>query len=45
MPVLMFFIARSFEALVSIYLITASLFAIGQELYMRKKIDKEDKIV
>lgn len=42
MPVFMFFIARSFPALVSLYLITSSLFAIGQEVYMRRKIVKED---
>lgn len=42
MPVFMFFIARSFAALVSLYLITSSVFAIGQELYMRRKIKKED---
>ena len=41
MPVFMFFIARSFASLVSLYLLTSSLFAIGQELYMRKKISKE----
>lgn len=41
MPVFMFFIARSFAALVSLYLITSSIFAIGQELYMRKKLIKE----
>lgn len=43
MPVFMFFIARSFASLVSLYLITASVFAIGQEIYMRKKLNKEDK--
>ena len=43
MPVFMFFIARSFASLVSLYLITSSVFAIGQELYMRKKLKKEDK--
>ena len=42
MPVFMFFIARSFACIVSLYLITSSVFAIGQELYMRKKIEKED---
>ena len=42
MPVFMFFIARSFASLVSLYLITSSIFAIGQELYMRRKIKKED---
>jgi len=41
MPVFMFFIARSFASLVSLYLITSSVFAIGQELYMRKKIAQE----
>lgn len=41
MPVLMFFIAQSFASLVSLYLITSSIFAVGQEIYMRKKIDKE----
>lgn len=40
MPVFMFFIARSFPALVSLYLITSSLFAIGQELYMKKLLKK-----
>jgi len=43
MPVFMFFIARSFAAVVSLYLITSSVFAIGQEIYMRKKIANEDK--
>lgn len=41
MPVFMFFIARSFPALISLYLITSSVFAIAQELYMRDKIAKE----
>jgi YidC/Oxa1 family membrane protein insertase len=45
MPLFMFFIARSFPALVSLYLITASVFAIGQEIYMRKKLEREDKII
>jgi YidC/Oxa1 family membrane protein insertase len=43
MPVFMFFIAKSFASLVSLYLITSSVFAIGQELYMRRKLDKEEK--
>jgi len=43
MPVFMFFIARSFASLVSLYLITSSVFAVGQEIYMRKKLQKEDK--
>lgn len=42
LPVFMFFIAQSFAALVSLYLITSSVFAIGQELYMRQKIAKEN---
>jgi YidC/Oxa1 family membrane protein insertase len=42
MPVFMFFIARSFAAIVSLYLITASVFAIIQEFYMRKKLNKEN---
>jgi membrane protein insertase Oxa1/YidC/SpoIIIJ len=42
MPVMMFFIAQSLAALVSLYLITSSVFAVGQELYMRRKIKKED---
>jgi YidC/Oxa1 family membrane protein insertase len=42
MPVMMFFIARSFAAVVSLYLITSSLFAIGQEIYMRKKMAREE---
>jgi len=41
MPIFMFFIARSFAAIVSLYLITSSVFAIGQELYMRKKLIKK----
>ena len=42
MPVFMFFIAKSFASVVSLYLITSSVFAIGQEVYMRKKIALED---
>jgi len=41
MPVFMFFIAKSFASLISLYLITSSVFAIGQELYMRKKLENE----
>lgn len=40
MPVIMFFIAKSFPLVVSLYLITSSLFAIGQELYIRDKYKK-----
>lgn len=42
MPLFMFFIAKSFPAVVSLYLITSSVFAVGQEIYMRKKIALED---
>ncbi len=37
MPVIIFLIAKSFAAVVALYLITSSLFAIGQELYIRKQ--------
>ena len=40
MPVIMFFIAKSFPLVVSLYLITTSLFTIGQELYIRSKYKK-----
>jgi YidC/Oxa1 family membrane protein insertase len=40
MPVIMFFIAKSFPLVVSLYLITSSLFAVGQELYIRSKYKK-----
>lgn len=40
MPIIMFFIAKSFPLVVSLYLITSSLFAIGQELYVRNKSKK-----
>ncbi len=36
MPIIIFFIARGFPIVVALYLITSSLFAIGQELYVRK---------
>jgi len=37
MPIIMFFIAKSFPLVVSLYLITSSLYAVGQELYIRNK--------
>ncbi|MFA6340776.1 MAG: YidC/Oxa1 family membrane protein insertase [Candidatus Paceibacterota bacterium] len=37
MPVIIFFIAKSFPAVVSLYLITSSIFAIGQEFYVKRK--------
>jgi len=36
MPIIIFFIAEGFPIVVSLYLITSSLFAIAQELYIRK---------
>lgn len=45
MPIIMFFIARSFPLVVSLYLITSSLFAIGQELYLRKRYKKNENQV
>jgi YidC/Oxa1 family membrane protein insertase len=45
MPAFMFFIAISLPSLVSLYLITSSFFAIGQELYQRRKNKKEKKNV
>lgn len=44
MPVIMFFIAKSFPLVVSLYLITSSLFAIGQELYIRNKYKKPEEV-
>ena len=41
MPLIMFFIAKSFPMVVSLYLVTSSLFAVGQELYIRKKYKKD----
>lgn len=40
MPIIMFFIAKSFPLVVSLYLITSSIFAIGQEIYVRSKYKK-----
>ncbi len=39
MPIVIFFIAKSFPIVVSLYLITSSLFAIGQEFYIKRKIN------
>lgn len=43
MPVIMFFIAKSFPLVISLYLITSSLFAIGQELYVKEKLNFKKK--
>lgn len=40
MPIIIFLVAKSFPVVVSLYLITSSVFAIGQELYMKKNIVK-----
>lgn len=45
MPVIMFFIAKSFPLVVSLYLITSSIFAIGQELYVRRKVANINTII
>lgn len=39
MPIVIFFIAKSFPIVVSLYLITSSLFAIVQEVYIKRKND------
>jgi YidC/Oxa1 family membrane protein insertase len=44
MPIMIFFIARSFPVVVSLYLITSSLFAIGQEVYMKSKMAKDKAV-
>jgi YidC/Oxa1 family membrane protein insertase len=41
LPIVVFFISYRFIAVVSLYWTVSNLFAIGQELYMRKKIRKE----
>lgn len=40
MPVIIFIVARSFPAVVALYLMTSSLFAVGQELYVKRKNKK-----
>lgn len=39
MPIVIFFIAKSFPVVVSLYLITSSIFAIVQEFYVKRKIN------
>ena len=41
MPIIIFLVAKSFPVVVSLYLITSSLFAVGQELYMKKQMEKK----
>ncbi len=44
-PILMVFIAYTISSAVALYLITSNLFAIGQELYIRKKYHKSVAVV
>lgn len=37
-PIIVFFIAYQYTAVIALYLITSSLFAIGQELYVKSKL-------
>ena len=41
LPVIVFFIAYSVNAAIALYWITSNLFAIGQELFVRRKLMKE----
>jgi membrane protein insertase Oxa1/YidC/SpoIIIJ len=45
LPVIIFFISRSLPAVVGIYWVTSNLFAIGQELYLRKHMKREAVVV
>ncbi|MDA1317532.1 MAG: YidC/Oxa1 family membrane protein insertase, partial [bacterium] len=38
MPIVLVFIAYSFGAIVALYLVTSTIFALLQEIYMRKKV-------
>jgi YidC/Oxa1 family membrane protein insertase len=40
MPIVIFFIAKSFPIVVSLYLITSSLFAIVQEFYIKRRVNQ-----
>ena len=44
-PVLMTFIAYSISSAVALYLITSNIFAIGQEIYIKKKYHKAVTVV
>lgn len=44
-PILMTFIAYTISSAVAIYFITSNLFAIGQEIYIRKKYHKEVTVI
>lgn len=45
MPIIIFLVAKSFPIVVSLYLITSSVFAIGQEIFMRRKMYPKVEIV
>ncbi|HBD24716.1 MAG: hypothetical protein A2566_03255 [Candidatus Zambryskibacteria bacterium RIFOXYD1_FULL_40_13] len=44
-PVLMTFIAYTISSAIAIYLITSNIFALGQEIYIKKKYHKEVTVV
>ncbi len=44
MPIVIFFIGMNFPVVVSLYLIVSSLFAVGQELYVKRKYRAEREI-
>jgi YidC/Oxa1 family membrane protein insertase len=44
-PILMTFIAYTISSAVALYLITSNLFAIGQEIYVRKKYHKDITVI
>jgi YidC/Oxa1 family membrane protein insertase len=41
LPVLIFYISYKFAGVVALYLIVSSLFTLGQELYVRRKIERD----
>lgn len=43
-PIIVFFISFNISGAIALYWITSNLFTIGQELYLRKKIKKDDPI-
>ena len=44
-PILMTFIAYTISSAIAIYFITSNLFAIGQEIYIKKKYHKDIVVV
>jgi YidC/Oxa1 family membrane protein insertase len=43
-PIIIFFIAYTISAAIALYLMTSNLFMIGQEIYVRRGMDKKDDI-